>query len=267
MYSALVFVPISVTVRERGEFNRKTAVVVVAAQPERTPELLGLWVAPRPRRGAGAAAGSLVDQVMEAKTALDNFWHNLIADLAGRGAQRVPVFCRDIPSQGYEFPNAFYGFDEAVLGTYPNAAIVPRANGIGESVVPILELRMKDWPALPEDVADVIRAPSADEALSRLERLDQRWNQKYPHVSQQLREAWQPLMQFVALPEATRKLLLDADDGFEATRKSVEKALRERGAFSDDFEALGFLQGRCKRHDRYTRHQIRWQRFRHRDFT
>jgi transposase-like protein len=188
---------------------------------------------------------------------LDDFWHELIADLARRGVQRVPVFCRDLPP-AHGFRNDFHGFDEAVAEAFPGVMFVPRINGITDTVMSSLLLE----PDLRSDILGVVRVTGADEACTRLEQLDQRWNQKYPDVSQRLRQAWEPLMRFVALPEMIRKSILDADDDFETTKESIDKSLQARGAFSSDLAAIGFLQQPLQRYDGRARGETKWHHFR-----
>ena len=255
-YSALVFVPIQVDIRELGEFLRKTAVVVIAAEPVRTPELLGLWLVPAPSRDRYRS--NLMEARAEEMAMLDDFWHELVADLARRGVQRIPVFCRDLPP-AHRFRNSnFRGFDEAVTEAFPGAMIVPRINGITDAVVTQLFPKKE----LISDISGVARAPGADEACIRLEQLDQRWNQEYPDVPERLREAWEPLMRFVALPEITRKSILDADDDLETAQRSIDESLRARGAFSGDLTAISFLQQSLQRYDGRARHESKRHHFR-----
>jgi transposase-like protein len=259
-YSALVFAPVAVTVRDLGEFRLKTAVVVMAADPERTPELLGLWLVPAPSRDHYRS--NWMEAEAEYEAMLDDFWHELIADLARRGVQRLPVFCRDVPP-AHRLRNNFHGFDEAVAEAFPGAMVVPRINSITDTVVSSIFPE----PELISDISGVVRAPGADEACTRLEQLYQRWNQKYPDVSQQLRQSWEPLMRFVALPEMTRKSILDAHDDFEIAQKSIRHSMLTRGAFSSDLAAISFLQQSLHRFDGPARRESKWHHFRHFNLT
>ena len=58
------------SIRELGEFLRKTAVVVIAAEPVRTPELLGLWLVPARR---DRYRSNLMEARAEEMAMLDDF--------------------------------------------------------------------------------------------------------------------------------------------------------------------------------------------------
>ena len=68
-------------------------------------------------------------------------------------------------------------------------------------------------------------------------------------------------MRFVALPEITRKSILDADDDLDVQR-SIDESLRARGAFSGNLSAISFLQQSLQRYDGRARHESKRHHFR-----
>ena len=65
----------------------------------------------------------------------------------------------------------------------------------------------KDYKAVTADLKQIYRAATEEEALLALDRLSDRWDEKYPQISRSWRSHWENISTLFNYPEEIRKAI------------------------------------------------------------
>ena len=142
------------------------------------------------------------------------YWANVLNSLKNRGIQDILIACTD----------NLTGFSAAIEVVFPKTEI---QNYI------IHQLRnsskyvsYKDIKALMADLKSVYAAATEQGALDALEVFAQRWDKKYPKISQSWRDNWPNLSTYFKYPQEVRRLIYttNAIEGFNRQLRKVTKA-------------------------------------------
>ena len=90
------------------------------------------------------------------------------------------------------------------------------------------------------DLQKIYRAASRDEAQLRLAEFAQKWDAKYPTISQSWQRNWERLVPFLAYPEEIRRVIYTTN-AVESVNMSLRKITKNRGSFPTDEAALKLL--------------------------
>lgn len=163
-----------VKVREDKRIINKAVYLALGVDSDGQKELLGMWIS----QNEGA-----------------KFWLNVLTELKNRGLQNVFIFCVD----------GLTGFPDAIESVYPKAKVqLCIVHKIRQS------LKYVSWKERKQVAADLKKIYSAsiyDEAELALTSFSERWDAKYPSISQSWRRDWERLAPFFDYPSDIRKAI------------------------------------------------------------
>lgn len=91
----------------------------------------------------------------------------------------------------------------------------------------------KDRKAVAADLRLIYQSATAEEASMQLEAFAQKWDARFPTISQIWRRNWQRVIPFFAHPPEIRKVIYTTN-AIESLNMSVRKVTKNRGAFPND---------------------------------
>jgi len=98
----------------------------------------------------------------------------------------------------------------------------------------------KDRKAVAGDLRTIYGAATLSEAQGALDAFGERWDGKYPAISQSWRRDWSSLTTFFDYPPEIRKVLYTTN-AIESLNYSLRRVLKNRGAFPDDASVMKVL--------------------------
>ncbi len=90
------------------------------------------------------------------------------------------------------------------------------------------------------DLQKIYRAATRAEAELRLSEFAEKWDAKYPTISQSWQRNWECLIPFLAYPAEIRRVIYTTN-AIESTNMSLRKIIKNRGSFPSDEAALKLL--------------------------
>jgi putative transposase len=207
LYPIVYFDALFVKSRQEGPASSRAVYLALGIGMSGQKELLGMWVA--------ASEGA-------------KFWLSVLTELENRGMRDCLVACVD----------GLNGFGEALSAVYPRAAlqlcIVHKVRN---------SLRYVPWKerkVVATDLRAIYGAPTLAQAEAALAQFAERWDQKYPVISQSWRRDWAALTTFFDYPPEIRKVIYTTN-AIESLNYSLRRVLKNRGAFPDDASVLKVL--------------------------
>lgn len=175
----------------RGQTAKEPVYIALGIKPDGHREILGFWL-----------FGS------EGESAKN--WEEVLKDLKRRGVQRVRIFITD------DLP----GLEEAIKKIFPEAdwqlcvlhAVRDALN----------KARKKDREALAEDLKEVYRAETEEEAREALKNLRERWGRMYPKIVERWETKAYALLTFLQYPKPIRRYLYTTNQ-LERLAKEVKR--------------------------------------------
>lgn len=194
-------------VRHDGKVENKAIYVLIGLGLDGRKELLGFWVN---------------------KTESSSFWLSVLNDLKGRGVKDVFIFSVD----------GLAGIEKAIGAAYPEADV---QRCIVHQIRNSLKyVSWKERKSLAADLKTVYGASTEDEAALQLDRLEEQWEGKYPHVLKSWRKNWDSLTTFFRYPVEIRKVMYTTNI-IESVNSKFRKATAVRRLFPTDDAILKAL--------------------------
>ena len=193
IYAVVFLDAIHYHVRSEGQIVKKAVYIAIGIDLDGRKDVLGMWV------GENESA---------------KFWATVLNGLKNRGVEDIFIACTD----------NLTGFDAAIHATFPQTEI---QNCI------LHQLRnssryvsYKDLKALMADLKAVYAAVDEQAALNALDTFGERWDRKYPRISQSWRANWANLSTYFKYPQEVRRLIYttNAIEGFNRQLRKVTKA-------------------------------------------
>src|SRR5689334_781585 len=157
VYPILYLDALHVKIREAGHVQNRAIYVAIGVQLDGNKEVLGLW--------AGQAEGA-------------KFWLQVVTELKNRGVQDVFIACVD----------GLKGLPQAIERVFPKAqvqlCIVHRVRNCLNYV------SWKERKAVAADLKPIYRAATSDDGRRQLEAFAEKWDARYPSISQTWRRNW-----------------------------------------------------------------------------
>lgn len=94
----------------------------------------------------------------------------------------------------------------------------------------------KDYKAVTGDLKQIYRSATEEEALQALDRLGERWDEKYPQISRSWRSQWENINTLFNYPEDIRKAIYTTN-AIESLNSVIRKAIKKRKLFPTDDSA------------------------------
>jgi len=200
VYPIVYFDCIVVKSRQEGKVSNKAVYLALAITMEGQKELLGLWIS----QNEGA-----------------KFWLGVMTELKNRGLQDILIAAVD----------GLVGFPDAIAAVFPETevqlCIVHMVRNSTKYV------SWKDRKALCADLKTIYSSKTLEAAELALQTFGQKWDGKYPTVSQLWHRHWENIIPFFAYPADIRKVIYTTN-AIESLNRSLRKVLKTKGSFPND---------------------------------
>ena len=193
-----------VKVHQDQRVIKKTVHVALGVNLEGQKEVLGLWVA---------------------ETEGAKFWLSVLTELQNRGLKDIFIACVD----------GLTGFPEAIQTVYPRTQVQLCIVHMVRNALNYVAY--KDRKAVAADLKRIYRAATLAEAERALEDFAERWDGKYPSISQMWLRHWENLITIFDYPEEIRRVIYTTN-AIESLNSVIRKAIKNRRIFPSDRSAL-----------------------------
>lgn len=152
------------------------------------------------------------------------FWATVLNGLRNRGVQDIFIACTDNLTE----------FSAAIEAVFPKTEIIHQLRNSSKYV------SYKDLKALMADLKAVYAAVNETAALDALDAFSERWDKKYPKISQSWQDNWPNLSTYFKFSQEIRRLIYttNAIEGFNRQLRKVTKA---KAVFPTDDSLLKML--------------------------
>jgi putative transposase len=207
MYPIVYLDALQVKMRDAAHVQNKAVYLAIGVNMSGIKEVLGMWIA----------------QTEGAK-----FWLQIVTELRNRGVQDILIACVD----------GLKGLPEAIETVFPQTQVQL-------CIVHLVRhsLNYVGWKQRKEVAAGlkkIYQAATEQEAEIELESFAQKWDAKYPTISQSWRRNWTRVIPFFAHPPEVRKVIYTTNT-IESLNMSLRKVTKNRGSFPNDEAALKLL--------------------------
>jgi putative transposase len=173
------------------------------------------------------------------------FWLQVLTDIKQRGVQDVLICCVD----------GLQGFPEAIEAVYPKTWVQTCIVHLIRNSLKFVPY--KDRKAVAHDLKPIYTAVDRDHAWDQLERFAEKWDAKYPMISQAWTEHWERVVPFLAFPPDVRRAVYTTNT-IEALNRQIRKIIKTRGSFPDEDSARKLLYLAITRAQQKWRHTYDW---------
>lgn len=179
------------------------------------------------------------------------FWLKVMNDLRNRGVRNVCVVCCD----------GLTALPEAIEAVYADAWVQCCVVHLIRNS--LKHVSYKDYKAVTADLRPIYQAATEDDALDALCAFGDRWDARYPMISEMWRRHWERFIPFFAFPPEIRKIVYTTNS-IEAVNRQLRKIIKTRGHFPTEDAALKLLWLGLIRAEKKWSYPIRdWQRALH----
>ena len=152
----------------------------------------------------------------------------VLTDLSNRGISDILIACID----------GLKGFLEAIETIFHKTEVqLCVVHQIRNSLRYVGSKNQKEFMV---DLKRVYKATNKDLAESELDKLEDKWNGKYPIVIKSWRNNWEWLSQFFNYPEDIRRIIYTANT-IEAVHRQFRKLTKTKGAFPNQVSLFKLL--------------------------
>lgn len=207
LYAVVFMDAIHYHVRSEGQIVKKAVYIAIGIDMDGHKDVLGMWV------GENESA---------------KFWANILNSLRNRGVEDILIACTD----------NLTGFSAAIEAVFPQTdiqnCIIHQLRNSSKYV------SYKDLKALMADLKEVYAAVDEPSALAALERFSERWDKKYPKISQSWQDNWANLSTYFKFPKELRKLIYTTNT-IEGFNRQLRKVTKAKSVFPTDDSLLKML--------------------------
>jgi transposase-like protein len=207
MYPFVWLDAIHYKIKEDGRYISKAVYTILGVNMEGRKEVLGLYLS----ENEGA-----------------NFWLQVLTDLSNRGVEDILIASVD----------GLSGFPEAINSIFPQTEVqLCIVHQIRNSLKYVASKNQKEF---MRDLKRVYRAISKEAAELELDKLDEKWGDKYPIVINSWRNKWENLSVYFKYPEDIRKVIYTTNT-IESVHRQFRKLTKTKGAFPNENSLLKLL--------------------------
>lgn len=203
VYAVVFMDAIHYKIRQDGKVISKAAYTCMGVNLEGQVDVLGLWLS----ENEGA-----------------HFWGAVLSDLKARGVGDILIACVD----------GLRGFPEAIETIFPKTQV--QLCVVHQIRTSLRYLASKHHKEFVQDMKEVYRASTIENAEAALDRLSEKWGDKAPAAVASWRTHWPHLSTFFQFPEEVRRMIYTTN-AVEALHRQYRKVTKTKGAFPTD-EAL-----------------------------
>jgi putative transposase len=207
VYPIVYLDALQLKIRDGGHIRNKAVYLAIGVNLEGMKEVLGMWIA----------------QTEGAK-----FWLQIVTELNNRGVKDIFIACVD----------GLKGFPEAIEAVFPKAQVQLCIVHLIRHSLNYVGWRQRKEVAM--SLKKIYQAPTEQEAERQLEGFAQKWDTKYPMISQSWRRNWARVIPFFAHPPEVRKVIYTTNT-IESLNMTLRKVTKNRASFPNDEAALKLL--------------------------
>jgi putative transposase len=204
IYPILFLDALMVKMRHEGRVENRAVYVAIGIDLDGRKDVLGLWTS--------AHEGA-------------KFWLQVLTDLKNRGVKDVLIASVD----------GLKGFPQAIEAVFPQAQVQMCIVHLVRASLNYVNWKQRREVA--QDLKAVYRAQTAEEAEQQLGHFAERWDGRYPTISNLWRRNWAQVIPFFAFPAEIRKVIYTTN-AVESLNMSLRKAIKTRGSFPNEDAAL-----------------------------
>ena len=187
-------------VRKDGQVVKKAVYIALGITLEGFKDILGMWIG---------------------ENESSRFWLNVLNEIKNRGTKDILIASVD----------NLAGFSEAIKAVYPKTEIQKCI--IHQIRNSTKYVSYKDIKQFMADLKLVYQAATEEQALDMLDRLDEKWGQKYPSSIKSWRANWNELATFFKYPGELRRIIYTTNS-IENFNRQMRKVTKTRSSFPDD---------------------------------
>jgi putative transposase len=207
VYPILYLDALHVKMRDAGHVQNRAIYVAVGVKLDGDKEVLGLW--------AGQAEGA-------------KFWLQVVTELKNRGVQDIFIACVD----------GLKGLPQAIEAVFPKAQVQLCIVHLVRNCLNYVS--WKERKTVAADLKPIYRAATSEDAWLQLEVFAEKWDARYPSISQIWRRNWDQVTPFFAYPAEIRKVIYTTN-AVESLNMSLRKVIKTRGSFPNEEAATKLL--------------------------
>lgn len=157
-----------------------------------------------------------------------NFWLQVLTDLYERGVKDMLIVCTDNLS----------GFSEAITSIYPEAEVQKCL--VHQLRNTLRFTASKDQKEMVRDMKKIYKADTKEMAELALEDFCQKWQAKYPKVTESWQRNWGELSTFFKYTQPIRRLIYTTNP-IEGYHRQIRKVTKTKGAFTSENALLKLI--------------------------
>ena len=207
IYAVVFMDAIHYHVRSEGQIVKKAVYIAIGVQMDGKRDVLGMWVG---------------------ENESSKYWLGILNGLRNRGADDILIICVD----------GLKGFPEAINAIYPKTeiqqCIIHQIRNSTQYV------SYKDLKVLMADLKAVYSAVDEETALYQLNVFSEKWDKKYPKISQSWRSNWPNLSTYFKYPQEVRTLIYTTNS-IENFNRQLRKVTKAKTIFPTDDSLLKML--------------------------
>ena len=194
-------------VRKDNAIVSKAAYAVIGVNVEGKKDVLGIWI--------GSAESS-------------KYWLLVLNELKNRGVNDILIACVD----------GLKGFSEAIKAVFPKTEIQKCI--IHQIRNSCKYVSYKDLKVFNADLKLIYKATTEDVALAQLDKLEEKWGDKYLLAINSWRNNWDELSTFFKYPPEIRKIIY-TNNSMESYNHQLRKVTKSKSVFPNDESLLKIL--------------------------
>ena len=156
------------------------------------------------------------------------YWLSVLNGLKNRGVKDILIICAD----------GLTGMKEAITAAFPNTeyqrCIVHQIRNTMKYVSD------KDKKLFCADLKTIYQAPTEEKALAALERVTEKWSEKYPNSMKSWKQNWDAISPIFKFSTTVRKVIYTTN-AIESLNAAYRKLNRQRSVFPSDTALLKAL--------------------------
>jgi len=156
------------------------------------------------------------------------FWLQVLTELKQRGVGDVLVCCVD----------GLTGFPDAIEATFPDSLV--QTCLVHQVRNSLKFVSYKDRKHVAADLRRIYTASNQDHAADELAHFAEKWDGRYPTISQSWLERWEQITPFLTFPQDVRRVIYTTNT-IEALNRQIRKIIKTRGHFPTEDAARKLL--------------------------
>ena len=207
IYPVLYIDAIHYSVRDNGVIRKLAAYVILGINNDGYKEVLTIEIG---------------------ETESSKYWLSVLNGLKNRGVKDILIICAD----------GLSGIKEAIATAFPKTeyqrCIVHQVRNTMKYVSD------KDRKPFCADLKTIYQAPTEEKALDALERVTEKWSEKYPNSMKSWKQNWDAISPIFKFSAAVRKVIYTTN-AIESLNATYRKLNRQRSVFPSDTALLKAL--------------------------